>query len=440
MQIKRIRCRNIFSIQEEWLEFAFKDKDKILFLGENGAGKSILFELLCLLFYKRTFRNISRISDIINDRDEWGTDGPRCAEIEIVFTKGNDTYEIYRKINKSGRSNELTIKRNNEYYSEAHRNDLSQEYIIDTILGGMTFENFKALLVTTISDDSFMEGEKNVVRNVVYKLCNLSYADKKAFFANEIKSVKSELEPMTVEEREILGVIERLEPHKKGAITKTILDVIGKEKRKLNKLYKKMHPLMEELDDLEIIYDMLKPNGIISREMMEYLPDINFRMQKYLKYLTQDKKKNISFALTNTIESDVSEGKRKSTSYSRGEQLVINIAILLAFKELQKHNNKIDFDAIIFDETVNSSLDDLGVNNFFNLIKKLDMGTIFVITHKPEMIFQDHIFSKIYHFSIDNDTKKTTVKLLEEEERNKMKTEVIDRTNSKAEFWEKKSS
>jgi energy-coupling factor transporter ATP-binding protein EcfA2 len=67
-------------------------------------------------------------------------------------------------------------------------------------------------------------------------------------------------------------------------------------------------------------------------------------------------------------------------NYSEGEKLRIDLAILMAWREVAKIQNNMDTNLLIFDEIFDSSLDSGGTTMFLDLLADLNQTNVFIIT------------------------------------------------------------
>jgi chromosome segregation ATPase len=82
----------------------------------------------------------------------------------------------------------------------------------------------------------------------------------------------------------------------------------------------------------------------------------------------------------------------------------MDLAVLFAFRELARVKNSVHTNILVMDEVMDKSLDDLGVENFLNIIREFDKSKVFIISHKPNLqdkfnrvlsIYKDGQFSKM---------------------------------------------
>jgi DNA repair exonuclease SbcCD ATPase subunit len=132
--------------------------------------------------------------------------------------------------------------------------------------------------------------------------------------------------------------------------------------------------------------DMLKDSGIKAKVIKYYLPVINTLINKYLK----DMEFFVSFELDENFNETIKSRHRDTFSYmsfSEGEKMRIDLAILLAWREISRLKNSANTNLLILDEVFDASLDAMGSDDFLKLLNKLsEKNHIFVISHKSDQL------------------------------------------------------
>jgi DNA repair exonuclease SbcCD ATPase subunit len=135
----------------------------------------------------------------------------------------------------------------------------------------------------------------------------------------------------------------------------------------------------------EILLELLKDTGIKAKIIKQYIPLMNKCINQYLQTLDFF----VSFTLDESFEETIRSRYRDDFSYasfSEGEKMRINLAILFTWRQIAKLKNHNNTNLLILDETMDSSLDTDGVDNLMKIISTLTATNIFIITHKPEIM------------------------------------------------------
>lgn len=135
----------------------------------------------------------------------------------------------------------------------------------------------------------------------------------------------------------------------------------------------------------DIALDLLKDNGIKTKIISQYIPIMNKYINRYLLSMDAYLNFNIDENFKEVIKSrhmDVFE----YNSFSEGEKFRIDMAILLMFRDIARQKNSVNTNILILDEVFDSSLDNIGTEQFLKLLKELSKKiNIFVISHKADM-------------------------------------------------------
>jgi ABC-type molybdenum transport system ATPase subunit/photorepair protein PhrA len=105
----------------------------------------------------------------------------------------------------------------------------------------------------------------------------------------------------------------------------------------------------------------------------------------------------VSFTLDDSFNETIRSRHRDDFSYasfSEGEKMRINLAILFTWRQIAKLKNHNATNLLILDETFDSSLDGDGVENLLRILNTLTATNVFVITHKPDSMV-DKMASKL---------------------------------------------
>ena len=160
--------------------------------------------------------------------------------------------------------------------------------------------------------------------------------------------------------------------------------------------------LKDSLQYYEYMSSLLKDGGVKTRIIRKYLPVINQLINRYLN--TMDMFINFSFdeEFNETINSPLHDNFSYS-SFSEGQKQRINLSILWTFRELVKIKNSTNTNLLIFDEILDSSLDESGIEEFIKIIKYVFTDTnTFIISHREGVTEKfEHIieFEKQGNFS-----------------------------------------
>ena len=157
----------------------------------------------------------------------------------------------------------------------------------------------------------------------------------------------------------------------------------------------------------QAISEMLKDTGIKTKIIQQYLPVMNKLVNQYLQTLDF----YVSFTLDESFEEVIRSRHRDEFSYasfSEGEKMKIDLSLLFTWRQVARMKNSVSTNLLIFDEVMDSSLDDDGIENLQKIITATsdsDNTSIFIISHKKELSDSDKfahklIFEKSHNFSM----------------------------------------
>ena len=169
---------------------------------------------------------------------------------------------------------------------------------------------------------------------------------------------------------------------------------VDAEKQKLKDLKKlkqdaedKKQKLLEDYEILQAASALLKDGGIKTRILRQYIPIINKLINKYLAAMDFFVQFEIDEQFNETIKSRFRD-EFSYNSFSEGEKMRINLAVLFTWRAIAKMRNSAATNLLIMDEVFDSSLDSNGTDEFLKIIQTLTADTnTFIISHKTDQLF-----------------------------------------------------
>jgi energy-coupling factor transporter ATP-binding protein EcfA2 len=130
----------------------------------------------------------------------------------------------------------------------------------------------------------------------------------------------------------------------------------------------------------------LKDTGIKARIINQYVPIINKLINKYLSALDFF----VMFELDSNFNETIKSRHRDDFSYasfSEGEKMRINLAILFTWRAVAKLRNSASCNLLIMDEVLDGSLDGNGTDEFLKILNNLTLDTnTYIISHKVDQM------------------------------------------------------
>lgn len=215
----------------------------------------------------------------------------------------------------------------------------------------------------------------------------------------DINKIKMDMHALNTQKNSLLDYKERIDEEIKslGKSNKEMDDSkVPDLEKNLKSIEKEYQELTEEKNLLNAAGLLLKDGGIKSKIVKQYIPIINKLINKYLssmEFMCQ-------FELDEEFKETIKSRYRDIFSYesfSEGEKMRINLAILFTWRAIAKLRNSINTNLLIMDEVFDSSLDTNGTDEFLKLIKDLTSDTnTFIISHKTDQLYDK--FEKVLKF------------------------------------------
>lgn len=151
------------------------------------------------------------------------------------------------------------------------------------------------------------------------------------------------------------------------------------------------------------IIDILKDNGIKAKVISTFIPMLNEMINEYLQMFDLF----VSFELDETFNETIKSRDRDTftyNSFSEGEKQKIDLAMLFSWRKIAMSRNSVSTNLLIFDETLDKSLDSESVDTFINILGSIEESVnSIVISHRevvPELFDRHITIKKVRDFSI----------------------------------------
>jgi DNA repair exonuclease SbcCD ATPase subunit len=159
--------------------------------------------------------------------------------------------------------------------------------------------------------------------------------------------------------------------------------------------------LFQDKQIQEVSSMLLKDTGIKTAIIKEYLPIMNKFINGYLTAMDF----YVHFELDESFNEVIKSRFRDEftyASFSEGEKMRIDLAILFTWRQIAKMKNSVNTNLLVLDEIFDSSLDNSATDYFLSLIDSFgDKSNIFVISHKGDQLFDK--FRSVIKFEKKND-------------------------------------
>ena len=184
-------------------------------------------------------------------------------------------------------------------------------------------------------------------------------------------------------------------------VTESANGNVGQLEDELKGCHSDQTELFDSKETLAVVASMLKDGGIKTQIIKQYVPVMNKLINKYLSAMDFF----VQFELDENFNETIKSRFRDVFSYasfSEGEKLRIDLALLFTWRAVAKLRNSVSTNLLIMDEIMDSSLDSSGTEEFLKIIEELTADSnIFIISHKGDQLF-DKFHSVIRYEKVKN--------------------------------------
>jgi DNA repair exonuclease SbcCD ATPase subunit len=142
----------------------------------------------------------------------------------------------------------------------------------------------------------------------------------------------------------------------------------------------------EEKNYIDTARHLMQDTGIKTKIINQYLPIMNQYINKHLAEMDFF----VNFTLDEEFNETIKSRYRDEFNYhsfSEGEKLRIDLAILFTWREIAKLKNSTNTNLLVLDEIFDSSLDTSGTDEFMRILyTTMEKENVFVISHKGDTL------------------------------------------------------
>lgn len=171
--------------------------------------------------------------------------------------------------------------------------------------------------------------------------------------------------------------------------------LLTESKNNLLQLKEQLVIFNKNIQHLEILRDACSENGIKKFIIKDIVKLLNSLIQKYLNEIGCEF--IVYFDETFEFKFLTSTGECEFSSFSAGERQRIQIATILAFRDLIL-NDKISSNIFIIDELLDANVDTICIENVMKILKRKSLEShqnIFIISHRSELADNESIWDNI---------------------------------------------
>ena len=159
-------------------------------------------------------------------------------------------------------------------------------------------------------------------------------------------------------------------------------------KGNLQSIFTELADKKTEITYHDFAYSLLKDDGVKTKIIKKYLPLINQQVNRFLQMMDFYINFRLDEEFNESIESPIHE-KFSYASFSEGEKMRIDLALLFTWREVARVKNSVNTNLLIMDEIFDSSLDGFGTDEFLKIVRYvIKDANVFIISHKNELLDQ----------------------------------------------------
>ena len=189
-----------------------------------------------------------------------------------------------------------------------------------------------------------------------------------------------QIQTLTNEIKKLKGDYDKLSNDKSNPFN----ELIEKTENELKQLKTQMINYVKDIKHLEILRDACSENGVKRFIIKDIVKLLNSLIQKYLNEIGAEFL--VYFDESFDFKFITITGECEYSNFSTGERRRIQIATILAFRDLIL-NGKINSNIFVIDEFLDSGIDTIAIKNILNILSKKAIESnqnIFIISHRQE--------------------------------------------------------
>jgi len=301
--------------------------------------------------YKAAYQNLADIKSKINHIED------QLKEIEKVGA-------ICTTCKRAYSDDDLKHKESNKKELNNKLKELNKELAI----AQKGLDKVNASQVKKEKEIKDIQDKKNVVRDVL----------------NNNKNIETKIGLINENVHEIIKEIDEVKKQTNDALERVVKELEEKLKTGKTDLGKLDH----ECNVLECVKFVVSEEGVKSYIVKKILAVLNGRMAYYLDKLHA----NCLCQFDEFFDEQITDEKGEHKSYfnfSGGERKRIDLACLFSFLDIRRMQGDVHFSTIFYDELLDSSLDDKGVELVLDILKERALKhkeNCYIITHRGTTI------------------------------------------------------
>ena len=326
------------------------------------------------VLFERTKEKIIQINEKLEDISS------KISDIKTNITRHDTEISFYKnQIKKIGTDKDVCPTCLHEITSNdrEHIHDEKEKILKD-------ITNREEDIVSLTKQESSLKDLKKENLNVKDKIN--AYISNVKNTANNNKLAKSYIKNLNNDLESNDNNLKKLEEKETSIEIQELESKIKNKLVEVEELEKNTNDIHNDLEILDIVKYILSEEGVKSFIVKKILDVLNSRLTYYLQKMDA----NCMCSFNEFFEENIINEKGEPCSYfnfSGAERKNIDLAILFTFMDMRRLQGDVAYNIVMFDELLDSSLDEKGVELVLSLLKeRIEMykENIYIISHRKE--------------------------------------------------------
>lgn len=333
-------------------------------------------------------RNSTKVSELV-------------AEVGELTARISDFKQLKVDIGKCDIVHKKRLSKSNELTETI--NFFNENAVCPSCEQGIPHDHKETIVSKLAEEREVLDKERWTLETALEKM--YSRLEEIETISNNITELNTEIATLNTSNATLIKQNEKLNTDIES--TKSDTGNINEEKRKLKELattaiahVDQKTKIAEERNMQDIAALLLKDTGIKTAIIREYLPAMNKLINMYLAAMDFYVHFELDEGFNEVIKSRFRD-EFTYASFSEGEKMRIDLAILFTWRQIAKMKNSVNTNLLILDEIFDSSLDNAGTDYFLAVMSQFEKTNVFVISHKGDVLFDK--FRSVIKFEKKND-------------------------------------
>lgn len=313
----------------------------------------------------------SNIRDLLEEIDKAKVGYEGLPERETV----TDRQQKYRYIVQSATADIAKIKKFSSFLEETE---------VCSLCGQEIDEKHKAHIAETQSveliDLEAKISDANEKLDILRQIM-ANYESVDTIIANFTSNLSTFKQDYTTKNQLLVMLEQQMLSLSESAVKTSNQSLIDKIDKEINELRIEQEVAEWDIKDLAIVINMMKDDGVKTEVIDTYIPKFNSLINEYLERMNFF----CSFHFDNEFNEILKSRYRDEFTYpsfSEGEKMKINLAILFAWRKIAALKGSLSSNLLYMDELADSSIDQGSIEDIMKIIRDVSEDTsVIVISH-----------------------------------------------------------